>query len=626
MRGAVYGNSGFSCVWSELICSMTRQPVLMLAISVIITRSCFLTDPGLVTIEELIMKSILNKYIFCLVVVVVMFMCVGLSMSQDFNIVEIENALNDTSTISLAISNEYLYLNTVYDPIINDPRLLIFDISDPDRPTLTISCEIFSVGFILLSNNLLFFTGDLGLSIIDVSDVLNPELIFMLEEDDANYNYSMQVGSYYYVSAGSRNDGRIEVFNVSNPGNIYHETDIELPYEPAGITLHDSILYLGAHFSDGRQSGLRVYQMIDSLHFEPIAAVRITNRSMKGFQYDYPYLYAWAGQAVFAYNIADPFNPELISEFHRIGPTPLSDILLRGDDLYVSTNLVMDGPETGIFVYNVSNPAEPILTGQLLDGIGAFSLALDPSGRYLYGSSIWGDHEGRWGLTVWDCAAAANLPLVIPLQANRFELVSSTVEPDTLIPLSVFGELEHLLIAYDVEGGIYIPDWVDTIGEIDVTMGYSLFNSEADSLVLMGSYIDTETTYHLAGNRWSWLGYPHYLPVAPEVALAEVWDDLEIILDDDGRFYIPGVVNNMEAMQPGKGYYVFSYTERDFQYNLGEEEIVFETPGIPSSGSVFQVDRDTPWGQTAFPLSDLPASHTWCLFHWVMSWQRCIQT
>ncbi|MBZ0264248.1 T9SS type A sorting domain-containing protein [bacterium] len=518
------------------------------------------------------MNVILKRYISCCVIAFVLLVNNNSSISQDFNIHEDYNMLYGERIIFVSVNEQTLFVLNATDEFV-----YIYDITNPINPVFISSLLIPQPGFPLYSNEFLYFTGDDGISIIDVSNAQNPELIFSLEDGDPNYNYSYQTGSYFFVSGGDEHDGRVAVFNVSDRDNIEHETDIELPFEPYGIALHDSILYLGASFDNHRNDGLQVYRMIDSLSYEPIGEWHGPRYSLMQLQYDYPYLYGWSGFDIFAFNIEDPTEPELVSQFHHIGEIdPLSDILLRGDHLYASSN-IRGEQYTGIYIYSVSDPANPFLTGRLIDRVGAFWLATDSSGRYLYGSRL-NANEGDPGLTIWDCAAANLLPLTIPLRQNRFELISSPIVPENPAAEAIFGQLAHLQIAYEVTGDIYIPDLVDTIEEIDVTMGYSLFTDQSDTLILMGDYIDPETTYHINGNSWSWIGYPHYLPLPPETALSDIWDELVIIMDDDGHYCVPGVISNMDEMRPGKGYYAFSYEPLDFTYNLEEDEELLRVP------------------------------------------------
>ena len=155
------------------------------------------------------------------------------------------------------------------------------------------------------------------------------------------------------------------------------------------------------------------------------------------------------------------------------------------------------------------------------------------------------------------------------LQVNYFELISTYVEPADLNAESVFGAVNALEIVYQDDGSIYIPDMINTIGNITLTEGYQLFCSDGSELVVQGTLVDDNLTYHLAPLTWNWLAYPYDHPVSIETALAEIENDVEIVMTDDGGVWIPPAVNTIGDMTPGEGYFVFVSNDVNFHYNNG---------------------------------------------------------
>ncbi|MBZ0263498.1 T9SS type A sorting domain-containing protein [bacterium] len=204
---------------------------------------------------------------------------------------------------------------------------------------------------------------------------------------------------------------------------------------------------------------------------------------------------------------------------------------------------------------------------------------------------------------VFDCAPALSLPLNIPLHGNRFQLISTCVQPDTLTPRYLFRSLDSLQIAYQNDGHIYIPEVIDNIAEIDVSKALLIYQSNNRTFTLpfqldspdvgpfeppitpQAEFIDPDTEYHVNANRWSWVGYPFPYPRPVQQALDFMYDEISIIMDDEGGFCIPYLVDTIEEFQPGQGYYVFSGFDWDFQYHVPDDVDPWE--GFP-----FEDDED----------------------------------
>ncbi|MBZ0266299.1 carboxypeptidase regulatory-like domain-containing protein [bacterium] len=173
----------------------------------------------------------------------------------------------------------------------------------------------------------------------------------------------------------------------------------------------------------------------------------------------------------------------------------------------------------------------------------------------------------------------------IPLQGNYFELVSFHIhpQPNELNAEELFSDLEHLVIAYQNDGSIYIPDQINTIGEISLNQGYRLFANEDDELTIAGDYgiYEHEIVYSALPDQWNWVGYQYSYEVPVETALASIEEHIQIVMDDDGNFWIPDLANTLINMEPGEGYFLFVdeavrfYYEQDIQVVLNNDDQEF---------------------------------------------------
>ncbi|MBZ0263210.1 carboxypeptidase regulatory-like domain-containing protein [bacterium] len=158
--------------------------------------------------------------------------------------------------------------------------------------------------------------------------------------------------------------------------------------------------------------------------------------------------------------------------------------------------------------------------------------------------------------------------LDIPLQANYFELISTCIEPENQNAMDIFGAVESLVIAYQSDGGIVIPPFINTIGGIDITQGYKLFVSDESTISFTGTPVDPLTEFLLLENRWNWIGYPFIELQDITVGLAEIANDVSIVQNDDGDIWLPELgINTFPDQVPGEGYFVFPTTTRTFTYN-----------------------------------------------------------
>ncbi len=174
-----------------------------------------------------------------------------------------------------------------------------------------------------------------------------------------------------------------------------------------------------------------------------------------------------------------------------------------------------------------------------------------------------------------------NMPsLNLPLAGRYFELISTYLVPPQLNAVQVFGNINHLTIVYQDDGDIFIPNQLNTIGDITVTKGYQIYCSAASTLTIQGLFLYPDAEYSVEGGRWNWIGYPYNFSVPVDYALGSIYEAVEIICADDGTFWIPGLLNSLGNMTPGEGYYVFANSDASFQYDFyrsiaaSEEEVL----------------------------------------------------
>ncbi|MBZ0264300.1 T9SS type A sorting domain-containing protein [bacterium] len=166
----------------------------------------------------------------------------------------------------------------------------------------------------------------------------------------------------------------------------------------------------------------------------------------------------------------------------------------------------------------------------------------------------------------------------IPLSPNRIELISFQYIPEDLSAATIFQGIEGLRIVLDAEGGIYLPDGINTIGDINLTMPYRVVTTGIDTLTIQGFPLGFNQEYFMYPDRVNWLGHPYHYPVSVQDALSTIDSSIIVMLDDSGRFWVPNyhadIEHTLTTLLPGDGYYVVTADSLQLTY----PEILYRQP------------------------------------------------
>ncbi|MFQ5638288.1 MAG: hypothetical protein ACE5IR_09890 [bacterium] len=146
--------------------------------------------------------------------------------------------------------------------------------------------------------------------------------------------------------------------------------------------------------------------------------------------------------------------------------------------------------------------------------------------------------------------------------------ISLYVKPDDLALEQVFAGMQHLVIAVNGAGQFYIPNVVNSIGNLDVLQGYKVYFDGAEQLEFTGSWVPSFTPIDLSAG-WNFISYLAASDLDAETALQTILPDLNIVKDDAGHFFIPGVINTLGKMKLQKGYKVYMKKSATLVYPVG---------------------------------------------------------
>jgi hypothetical protein len=94
--------------------------------------------------------------------------------------------------------------------------------------------------------------------------------------------------------------------------------------------------------------------------------------------------------------------------------------------------------------------------------------------------------------------------------------------------------------------GCWIPGW-------NVSEMYKVHMADACTIQVYGSKVPVNKLCPLP-QGWSCISYYPDCPLDPETALVSIWDNLDIVKNDDGQFCIPGLGCWIECMESNEGY------------------------------------------------------------------------
>jgi hypothetical protein len=270
-------------------------------------------------------------------------------------------------------------------------ELYIFDITDPTSPEQIGFSSTTGATWSIDVKNDFAYLGDYygrGLSVVDISDPINPFQVTFVETGEGN-TFDVQVADTLIYLA--ENDS-IQIFNISDPTNP----------QPVGCgkwgCVAIDVYGRFAYITNGAPGQIGIIRVSDPANLE-MMSIYEANEGVKELAVIDTFLLAACNSRIRMLNVADSLNPQLVG--YQKTPGYNYDIAIANENIYVPTlNL-------GLFIYNsqfltsikeysnqgkinkrntlriVSNPAKKTAQFEILGPIGKQSTILiyDISGR-----------------------------------------------------------------------------------------------------------------------------------------------------------------------------------------------------------------------------------------------------
>lgn len=214
--------------------------------------------------------------------------------------------------------------------------------------------EIDGVAYLVTENN----PYGNELYILDVSDIYNPYLLGSMDAYAAITSVIAQ-GDYVYLSTDA-NNAELQVINVSNPNSPFVSGSYDLPgnENAKDLQVYNNEIYI--------VQNERLYSFSINNPDDPILldSVEVDNDGQEIFiSGEYIYIATEdADKELQVVEITNPANLDLVGEYDVLGALKGTDVFVRGNRAYLSTQNNGGGSE--FYIFDITDPTNPAYLGE----------------------------------------------------------------------------------------------------------------------------------------------------------------------------------------------------------------------------------------------------------------------
>lgn len=197
------------------------------------------------------------------------------------------------------------------------------------------------------------------------------------------------------------------------------------------------------------------------------------------------------------------------------------------------------------------------------------------------------------GFTILGSLTVLSDTVTLPFN-NGWNMISSWISPNNTNLVTLLTPIiNDFLIIKNGSGDFYIPSFnINLIGSWNIFNGYQIYMTTADTLTFTGLKINPEFSPIAMVRGWNLKSYLRNSPMSVISALASISNDLLIVKDGSGSFYVPSLsINTIGNMQPGSGY----------QFYLNDLSATLTYPAN-GSGRIANFDEITPQAKLLKPI------------------------
>ena len=278
--------------------------------------------------------------------------------------------------------------------------LYIIDISQIDNPILFSSLDCCYNGYTIeKNNNYLYIGADGELKIINASNPSDPFVVNILDDlQSTPYNILIDNNTMYISSMGLTT---LDISDPENP-NILSEFD----YPGSRISKKNDIIIISRMIDNYlAYNGIGIINVEDPCNMNLVSELKTCRARELFYANNYAYV-ANGFRGLTIVNVSNPHHPTFESNFETINKA--NSVFVESDIAYVAV------ADSGFQIIDVSVPNEPILLSAINPEYGDFR-SIDKYSNYLYLGGEW-----TGSVFIYDVTDPANPFLVNQLNVNDF--------------------------------------------------------------------------------------------------------------------------------------------------------------------------------------------------------------
>ena len=181
---------------------------------------------------------------------------------------------------------------------------------------------------------------------------------------------------------------------------------------------------------------------------------------------------------------------------------------------------------------------------------------------YSIGNNIWGDPL----YVIESINLVPESEFFVEISPLSLNLISLNVATSNHSVEDMFGS--EILLIFDDNSNFYIPDYdINQIQNYDFTEGYMMFSDQAMEMNMSGQAIAHNHLVSLDPYKANMIPYFHETCLPADYAFSSIAEDLLLVKDDAGSYYIPNQgINTLEVLCPGNAYIVFLTGEEIIEF------------------------------------------------------------
>jgi len=290
--------------------------------------------------------------------------------------------------LGVQVSGNYAYvLDFIYGENANYGGLLVIDISDLLNPQIIGAVATPGAGYrVFISGNYAYVAdGGSGLQVIDISDPSNPNIIGTADTPISALGVYVS-GNYAYVADS---DSGLQVIDISDPSSPQIIASVDTPGKARNVRVSGNYAYVADY-----NEGLQVIDISDPSNPQIVGNVDPGSAWDIYILDNYAYVADWFG-GLQVIDISDPSNPNIIGNVYT-GAT--SGVYASGSYAYVADY------NEGLQVIDISDPSNPQIIGNVETPDNAFRVYVSENYAYVAANNS--------GLQVIDISDSSNPQII----------------------------------------------------------------------------------------------------------------------------------------------------------------------------------------------------------------------